>query len=85
MIRRFGEKLKAELTARGTAYTKLAELQESLIKDLNSAVLAVMPLFEKDSAKQSSLTTAFGYPMSSITSSTQQKVWIDDLIKMREE
>jgi hypothetical protein len=84
VIRQFGETLKYELSIRGPACTALAEAQKCLFKNLNLAVLAVMPLFKKNEAKQSSLTTTFACPMSGITTSDQRKIWIDDLITMRD-
>ena len=81
----FAAQLRKELVIRSDTHTELAELQKKLIKDLCSCLPAVIPLFKKGESKQSALRTEMGRPMCSGVASQQNKLWIDDMIKLREE
>jgi hypothetical protein len=85
IIGRFAANLRKELIVRSDTHTKLAELQKTLIKDLCSCLPAFIPLFKKDEARQGLLRTEMGRPMCNGVASEQNKLWIDDIIKLREE
>ena len=81
----FAFKLRKELVVRGETHTDLAKLQKTLIEDLCSCLPAVIPLFKKDESKQTLLRTEMGRPMCEGVTSGQSKLWIDDIIRLRNE
>jgi hypothetical protein len=60
-------------------------MQKKLVKDLCSRLPAVIPLFKKDESKQTLLRTEMGRPMCDGVTSEQSKLWIDDIIRLRNE
>jgi hypothetical protein len=85
IIGQFATKLRKELVIRSDTYNKLAELQKKLMKDLCRCLPAVIPLFKKDEAKMGLLRTEMGRPMCNGMARGQQKFWIDDILKLRDE
>jgi len=85
IISQFATKLRKELVVRSETYNKLADLQKKLMKDLCRCLPAVIPLFKKDEAKIGSLRTEMGRPMCNGMASGQEKFWIDDILKLRDE
>jgi hypothetical protein len=85
VIGQFASKLRKELAIRSETYNKLAELQKKLMKDLCRCLPAVIPLFKKDESKIGSLRTEMGRPMCNGMASGQEKFWIDDILKLRDE
>ena len=85
VIGQFAKQLRQELAIRGETCAKLAALQQSLMKGLCKALPAVIPLFEKDKGKRNSLKTGMGRPMCDGLTNGQTELWIDDVIKLREE
>jgi hypothetical protein len=85
VIATFARQLRQELVARGETCAKLADLQKSFMKSLCKALPAVIPLFEKDKARRNSLKTGLGRPMCDGNTNGQTELWIDGVIKLREE
>jgi hypothetical protein len=85
IIGQFAIKLRKELVIRSDTYNQLANLQKQLMKDLCRCLPAVIPLFKKDESKIGSLRTEMGRPMCNGMASGQEKFWIDDILKLRDE
>jgi len=85
IISQFASNLREELVIRSKTYNQLADLQKKLMKDLCRCLPAVMPLFKKDENKMGSLRTEMGRPMCNGSASGQEKFWIDDILKLRDE
>jgi hypothetical protein len=85
VIGQFAYKLRKELVVRSDTYNQLADLQKKLMKDLCRCLPAVIPLFKKDESKMGALRTEMGRPMCNGMASGQEKFWIDDILKLRDE
>jgi hypothetical protein len=85
VIGQFANKRRKELVVRSDTYNQLANLQKQLMKDLCRCLPAVIPLFKKDESKIGSLRTEMGRPMCNGMASGQEKFWIDDILKLRDE
>lgn len=85
VIGQFATQLRKELVIRSETYTELAGLQKKLMKDLCRCLPAVIPLYKKDECKIGSLRTEMGRPMCTGMASGQDKFWIDDVLKLRDE
>ena len=85
VIGQFASKLRRELVVRSDTYNQLADLQKKLMKDLCRCLPAVIPLFKKDESKISALRTEMGRPMCHGMASGQERFWIDDILKLRDE
>jgi hypothetical protein len=85
VIHQFASHLRQDLTnySSSSTFTKLAELQKKLIQDFCQTLPAGIPLFRKDKERITSLRTEQGRPMSHIDE--ENSLWIDDIIKLRNE
>ena len=85
IIGQFASKLQRKLAGRSVTYNQLADLQKKLMKDLCKCLPAVIPLFKKDESKVGLLRTEMGRPMCNGMASGQERFWIDDILKLRDE